>query len=72
MTCAYGVHIVGRVIICYGVFDALASVSFGFVIKMIGRVPIFVLGATINLCVLITLFFWAPTSDNIAGSSAFS
>jgi hypothetical protein len=26
VTCAYGVHVVGRVLICYGIFDALASV----------------------------------------------
>jgi len=63
VTCAYGVHIVGRVLICYGVFDAIASVSFGFVIKVIGRLPIFILGAVINVCVLITLFTWTPTQD---------
>jgi len=63
VTCAYGVHIIGRVLICYGIFDAIASVSFGFVIKVIGRVPIFFLGATINVAVLITLFFWTPTAD---------
>jgi len=66
VTCAYGVHIVGRVIICYGVFDALASVSFGFVIKKIGRVPIFCLGALINIGVLITLFTYTPTASNYA------
>lgn len=63
VTCAYGVHIVGRVLICYGVFDALASVSFGFVIKLVGRVPIFILGACINVGVLIALFSWTPTPD---------
>jgi len=66
VTCAYGVHIVGRVIICYGVFDALASVSFGFIIKKIGRVPIFILGALINLGVLITLFSYTPSNSNYA------
>ena len=71
VTCAYGVHIVGRVIICYGVFDALASVSFGFIIKKIGRVPIFILGALINLGVLITLFSYTPSSSNYAGKNNF-
>jgi len=63
VTCAYGVHIVGRVLICYGIFDAIASASFGFVIKVVGRWPIFVLGAVINMSVLITLFLWTPTNE---------
>ena len=69
MTCAYGIHIVGRVLICYGVFDAIASVSFGFIIKKIGRIPIFLLGASINLAVFITLFSYPQRSDNMAGQN---
>ena len=41
VTCAYGVHIVGRVLIVFGICDALASVGFGFITKRVGRVPIF-------------------------------
>merc|ERR1719435_607360 len=43
VTCAYGVHIVGRVLIVFGIFDALASALSGLLIKKIGRVPIFIL-----------------------------
>ena len=67
VTCAYGVHIVGRVLIVFGVCDALASVGFGFIIKLIGRVPIFILGACINLAVIIVMLTWTPTASSVAG-----
>ena len=67
VTCVYGVHIVGRVLICYGVCDAISSVSFGFVIKVVGRVPIFILGALINLSCVIVMFYWTPTHDPWSG-----
>jgi len=66
VTCAYGVHIVGRVLIVFGVCDALASVGFGFIIKLVGRVPIFILGACINLAVIIVLLCWTPTASSVA------
>jgi len=65
VTCAYGVHIVGRVLIVFGICDALASVGFGFIIKKIGRIPIFILGALINILVIIVMFSWAPTASAV-------
>ena len=67
VTCAYGVHVVGRVLIVFGVCDALASVGFGFIIKLIGRVPIFILGACINFAVIIVMLTWTPTASSVAG-----
>ena len=67
MTCAYGVHIIGRVLICYGVFDAISSVGFGFIIKLTGRVPIFILGALINVSIIIVMFTWTPTPGSQPG-----
>jgi len=61
VTCAYGVHIVGRMLILFGICDALASIGFGFIIKKVGRVPIFILGAAINVLVLIVMLSWTPT-----------
>jgi hypothetical protein len=65
VTCAYGVHIVGRVLIVFGICDALASVGFGFIIKKIGRIPIFFLGACINVLVIIVMFSWTPTPSSV-------
>ena len=66
VTCAYGVHIVGRVLIVFGICDAAASVGFGFIIKKIGRTPIFILGAVINILVIIVMLSWSPASDQVA------
>merc|ERR1712106_790422 len=66
VTCAYGVHVVGRVLIVFGVCDALASVGFGFIIKLVGRVPIFILGAFINFGVIIVMLTWTPTASSVA------
>jgi predicted MFS family arabinose efflux permease len=63
VSCVLGVHNVGWVLITYGVCDAICSVSFGAVIKYTGRVPIFLLGAAINLVVVIIFFEWTPNAD---------
>jgi len=65
VTCAYGVHTVGRVLILFGVCDALASIGFGFIIKKVGRLPIFVLGACINALVIIVMLAWTPTQSTL-------
>jgi len=65
VTCAYGVHTVGRVLILFGVCDALASIGFGFVIKKTGRLPIFILGALINALVIVVMLCWTPTTSTV-------
>ena len=65
MTCAFGVHTVGRVLILYGVCNALSSLSFGFIRKFICRRYLLILGATINLSVIITLLSWTPSSSDL-------
>ena len=63
ITCAWGVQNVGYVLITYGVVDAICSASFGGFIKYVGRVPIFLGGAVLNLICVIVLFEWAPHPD---------
>jgi len=71
VTCAYGVHTVGRVLILFGVCNAAASIGFGFLIKLIGRVtrsprlPIFILGACLNLTVIVVMLLWTPTQNTL-------
>ena len=60
VSCAYGVQNVGFVLMAYGATDALCSFSFGFIIKHVGRVPIFVFGMLINAAVIVVLFTWSP------------
>jgi len=61
VSCTIGVHNVGYVFITYGVFDALCSISFGAVIRYTGRLPIFIMGALINITVIIVFFQWTPS-----------
>lgn len=66
VSCGLGVHMVGYVMICYGVCDALCSITFSPLIKMVGRVPVFTVGAVINFGVIITLIYWRPHPDDTA------
>lgn len=63
VSCAWGVHNLGYVLITYGVVDAFCSATFGSFIKYVGRVPIFLSGALLNVICVITLFEWAPNPD---------
>ena len=56
---------VGYVLICYGVCDAICSVSFTPLVKIVGRVPIFILGALLNIGVIILKFTWMPHPDDL-------
>ncbi|XP_050733429.1 UNC93-like protein [Eriocheir sinensis] len=66
VSCGLGVHMVGYVMICYGVCDAICSITFSPLVKMVGRVPIFTMGALINLGIIITLRYWMPHPDDVA------
>lgn len=66
VSCGLGVHMVGYVMICYGVCDAICSITFSPLVKMVGRVPIFTMGALINLSIIITLRHWMPHPDDVA------
>ncbi|CAL4114148.1 unnamed protein product [Meganyctiphanes norvegica] len=66
VSCGLGVHWVGYIMITYGVCDAICSVSFSPLVSMVGRVPIFTMGAVINICVIITLQHWMPHPDDFA------
>ena len=49
--------------VAYGVCDAVCSFAFGYIIKLVGRVPIFLLGAVVNVAVVITFFVWSPNPE---------
>ena len=66
MSCGLGVHMVGYVMICYGVCDSLCSISFSPLVKLVGRVPVFTMGAVINYGVIITLIKWRPHPEDTA------
>ncbi len=63
ISCAYGVQNVGYVVIVFGVCDAICSFSFGYVIKKVGRVPIFLMGALVNIACIAVFFTWTPNPE---------
>ena len=60
ISCIFGVGEVGLVLIAYGVSSAMGSLSLGVIAKHTGRLPLYVLAATFNLTVIITLMNWIP------------
>ncbi len=47
--------------VCFGIVAAVSSAVFGFLVKKIGRLPIILLGASINFTLLlIFLYVWYP------------
>ena len=51
---------IGFVLICYGVTDAVGCLVCGNLVKKIGRIPLFIYGAAMNLSLIITLLIWRP------------
>ena len=47
-------------LICYGAVDAIGSITCGYVIKYIGRIPTSLIGAALHLSLIIALLFWRP------------
>ena len=44
IACALGIENIGYVMICYGITDAVCSLSFGRLVQFVGHVPFFALG----------------------------
>ena len=65
VTCAYGAHVIGRVVIVFGICNATFSFASGYIIKVVGRPAIFVFGAVMNVLVIGVMLGWAPASDQV-------
>lgn len=61
VSCVRGVDNVGLVMICYGVADVLGSYGFGYAIKYVGRIPIFLFAALSNYAIILAMIFWEPS-----------
>ncbi|TMS35001.1 hypothetical protein L596_002488 [Steinernema carpocapsae] len=64
--CGLGISQIGFVMTSFGVADAVCSLVFGPLIKMFGRMPLFVFGAVINMLMIGTLWIW-PLNPNDTG-----
>ncbi|KAI5631206.1 ion channel regulatory protein UNC-93 domain-containing protein [Phthorimaea operculella] len=61
--CAYGINNIGFVMICFGVFNALAAPVGGSVVKLTGRYPVMVTALLLNLGLITALLLWRPSPD---------
>uniref|UniRef100_A0A2A4IZ62 UNC93-like protein n=1 Tax=Heliothis virescens TaxID=7102 RepID=A0A2A4IZ62_HELVI len=61
--CAYGISNIGYVMICFGVFNALAAPVAGALVKVTGRFPVMVTALVLNLCLLSALLSWRPDPE---------
>lgn len=60
ISCAWGIQYVGFVMISYGVVDAAFSMTFGCLVKRVGRVPIILLAVVLNASIMILMLDWHP------------
>ena len=63
MTCAWGVDKVGFVIVTYGVFDAFCSMGISLLLRQVGRLTVFCIGAILNAATILALYLWIPNAD---------
>uniref|UniRef100_A0A1I7V6N9 UNC93-like protein n=1 Tax=Loa loa TaxID=7209 RepID=A0A1I7V6N9_LOALO len=56
--CGLGIGQIGFMMTGFGVADAICSLVFGPLMKLFGRMPLFVFGAVISMLVSLTLLIW--------------
>ncbi|XP_054718105.1 protein unc-93 homolog A-like [Uloborus diversus] len=58
--CAWGTHHIGLVSVCYGAMCAISSLLSGWLVKRLGRLPILIFAAIVNLADVLLLLLWHP------------
>ena len=58
MTCQYGVHIVGRIQLAFGIFSVVSSIGMGPIVKKFGRLLILIIASFANIGAIIILMLW--------------
>ncbi|GFS30696.1 protein unc-93 homolog A [Nephila pilipes] len=66
VACAWGTFHVGLVAIAYGALCGIASPSAGWLVKRVGRIPIFFSATIVNIATNIFFLFWQPSADEPA------
>ncbi|GFX26263.1 UNC93-like protein [Trichonephila clavipes] len=63
VACAWGTFHVGLVAISYGALCGIASPSAGWLVKRVGRIPIFFSATIVNIATNIFFLLWRPSAD---------
>ncbi|GBL76440.1 UNC93-like protein [Araneus ventricosus] len=61
--CAWGASKVGLVSVFYGSACVISSSTSGFLVKYVGRMPLFIIGQVISISMMVFLMLWKPDSD---------
>ncbi|GAB0096832.1 UNC93-like protein [Sergentomyia squamirostris] len=64
VSCALGIHLIGYVMVCFGVVDSICSIIFGSAMKHIGRIPIILLGFILHGSLLLLMLVWRPNPEH--------
>ncbi len=63
--CAWGIQNIGYVLMVGRAVNSLCSAVSGNVVKLTGRIPLFVFAYLVNMAGLLYLFYWEPRSGQI-------
>uniref|UniRef100_A0A914W2M1 Uncharacterized protein n=2 Tax=Plectus sambesii TaxID=2011161 RepID=A0A914W2M1_9BILA len=58
VACGLGLSQIGFVMTAFGIADAVCSLVFGPLIKLFGRMPLFIFGAVVDMLMIFTLLVW--------------
>ncbi|GFX26278.1 UNC93-like protein [Trichonephila clavipes] len=61
--CSWGTYHVGLVTVCYGTLCGMSAPLAGWLVKRVGRMPIFILATLVNIATCIFLLFWKPSAE---------
>lgn len=61
--CALGIENIGYVMICYGITDAICSLSFGRLVQFVGHIPFFILAFLVHGGCMIAFLLWQPDPE---------
>ncbi|GFX26286.1 UNC93-like protein [Trichonephila clavipes] len=64
VACAWGTYHVGLVALCYGIVCGISSVLSGWIVRHVGRRPVFTTAAIVNAISLAYLLVWTPHSNS--------
>ncbi|KAK7872330.1 hypothetical protein R5R35_002778 [Gryllus longicercus] len=65
VSCAWGIHNIGYVMICFGVMSSTAALVGGSLVKMTGRLPVVLGAAVLQTAVMTAMRLWEPAPNDI-------
>lgn len=65
VACSLGTYKVGLITMTYGMTCAISAPTAGALVKLIGRLPVFLIGLVIAICTCLLLLLWQPQPDQL-------